>query len=169
MGLALLNMCTNSSRCDRYSVTVFTCPFTLGLLCPLCMYVRSNRSLTSLKWAPFHHLADFPQCDRWSSNLLVDYREKRKKTLHESLGKKDNLLHTSKAVILPICFFISFHLQQIWSKCIYLAVWVKICKRLLILWNQGVSKSKLFLVVYWQILCLLLDIYRKRKIANWIF
>lgn len=143
MGLELSNICTNSSRCDRYSVTVFTCPFTLGLLCLLCVYVRSNRSLTSLKRAPFHHLADFPQCDRWSSNQLVDYREKRKKTLHGYFSMKVQekkpitcyiqVKHSSSLFV----FSYLFTCNQIWSKCIYLAVWVKICKRLLVLWNQG--------------------------------
>ena len=44
---------------------------------PPSVYVRSNRILTSPKLAPSGRLAGFPQCDRWSSNLLLDWRDRK--------------------------------------------------------------------------------------------
>lgn len=67
------------------------------------------RALTSLKWAPFHHLAGFPQCDRWTSNPPLDWRQKKKKKLwmcalpRTSTSVNNHLLHKVKALI---CAFI---------------------------------------------------------------
>ena len=76
----LLHMYTSSSPWWGDTVSVFTCPFALSVL-----YLSCVRALTSPQQAPFHHLADFPQCDQWTSNLQVDCSENRG-------GKKVNVI-----------------------------------------------------------------------------
>lgn len=51
------------------------------------------RALTSPKWAPFHHLAGFPQCDQWTSNPPLDWRQKKKE-------KKTVNVYSSKNVYI---------------------------------------------------------------------
>lgn len=69
------DLCPNMSLFNSGAV------FTLSLFAPVWLldlqrvYVHIDRNLTSRKLAPFGHLAGFPQCDQWSSDLLGDYRE----------------------------------------------------------------------------------------------
>lgn len=87
-----LYMWMEGLACDKGEVTirsVFTCPFTPPVPCvyktmySVCVYVRSDRSLTNLKLAPSRRPAGFPLCDRWSSNLLLDYKERISKKKHD--------------------------------------------------------------------------------------
>lgn len=131
---------------------LFTCPFTLcvcvcvrSALPAVCVYVRSV-SLTSQKLAPFHHLAGFPRRDRWSSNLPVDYTEKKGKWVlfHKSTAAAwDYLLHTSKALIPPVSKAVLI-CKQLSSEYIYSVFWVKIWIMALQLVKFGCQGKEMF-------------------------